>query len=52
MRKITIEIKDEDYISFQEAVKNSGLRPDEKIEEIIQHHILIVNKCYFCKQIS
>ncbi len=41
LREITIRIKDRDYHYFQEAANNSGLRPDEKIEEIIQYYIII-----------
>ena len=41
MRKITIEIKDEDYLDFQFAANNSGLKVDEKISEIIQYYIII-----------
>jgi len=38
LRKITIKIKDEDYIDFQSVANNSGLRIDEKISEIIQYY--------------
>jgi len=41
MRKIIIEIKDDDYLDFQSAAENSGLRVDEKISEIIQYYIII-----------
>jgi len=41
MREITIEIKDSDYLDFQSAANNSGLRVDEKISEIIQYYIII-----------
>jgi len=41
MRKITIEISDKDYMSFQSASNNSGLKVDEKISEIIQYYIII-----------
>jgi len=41
MRKITIEIKDSDYMDFQSAANNSGLRVDEKLSEIIQYYIII-----------
>jgi len=51
MREITVRIKDEDYITFQEAANNSGLRPDEKIEEIIQYYVIIEkNRKKFSKQ--
>jgi len=39
MREIIIKIKDQDYLDFQSAASNSGLRMDEKITEIIQYHI-------------
>ena len=41
LRKITIEIKDQDYLDFQSAAENSGLGVDEKILEIIQYYIII-----------
>ena len=41
LREITIRIKDEDYMSFQSAADNSGLRVDEKISEIIQYYVII-----------
>ena len=41
MRKITIEIKDSDYLDVQSAANNSGLKVDEKLSEIIQHYIII-----------
>jgi len=41
MRKIAIEIKDLDYLDFQSAAENSGLRVDGKISEIIQYYIII-----------
>jgi len=53
MRKITIEIKDDDYLAFQEAANNSGLRPDEKLAEIIQYYIIIErNRKRFSKQLK
>ena len=39
MRKITIEIKDSDYLDFQSAANNSGLKVDVKLSEIIQYYI-------------
>jgi len=41
MREVTIKIKDEDYVDFQEASNNSGLKVDEKISEIIQYYVII-----------
>jgi len=41
LREITIRIRDEDYMSFQSAADNSGLRVDEKLEEIIQYYVII-----------
>jgi len=41
LRDITIKIKDQDYLDFQQDANNSGLRVDEKISEIIQHYIII-----------
>jgi len=41
LREITIRIKDEDYMSFQSATDNSGLKVDEKISEIIQYYVII-----------
>ena len=41
MREITIKIKDQDYMDFQSAANNSGLRVDEKLSEIIQYYIII-----------
>ena len=34
MREITIKIKDSDYMDFQLAANNSGLKVDEKIHEL------------------
>jgi hypothetical protein len=39
--KEIIKIKDDDYLDFQSAANNSGLRIDEKIGEIIRHYIII-----------
>ena len=53
MRKITIEIKDEDYLDFQSVSNNSGLRVDEKISEIIQYYIIIEqNRKKFSRQLK
>ena len=41
LREIIIRIKDEDYMTFQSAANNSGLRVDEKISEIIQYYVII-----------
>ena len=41
MREITIRIKDEDYLNFQNIANESGLKIDEKISEIIQYYIII-----------
>jgi len=41
MREITIKIKNSDYMDFQSAANNSGLRVDEKLSEIIQYYIII-----------
>jgi len=41
MREIIIKIKDSDYMDFQSVANNSGLRVDEKMEEIIQYYIII-----------
>ncbi len=41
LREITVRIKDKDYIDFQTAANNSGLKVDEKISEIIQYYIII-----------
>lgn len=41
MREITIRINDRDYLEFQTAAENSGLRIDEKILEIIQYYIIV-----------
>ncbi len=41
MRDIVIKISDKDYLDFQLAANNSGLRVDEKISEIIQYYIII-----------
>ena len=41
MRDVTIRIKDEDYLDFQSAANNSGLRIDKKLQEIIQYYIII-----------
>ena len=42
MREVTIRIKDDDYIDFQSAANNSGLKVDEKLSEIIQYYIIIL----------
>jgi len=53
MREITIKIKDQDYLDFQQASNNSGLRIDEKISEIIQYYIIIErNRKKFSKQLK
>ena len=41
MRKVTIEIKDKDYMDFQSTANNSGLRVDEKLSEIVQYYIIV-----------
>jgi hypothetical protein len=41
LREITIRIPDEDYMAFQSAADNSGLRVDEKLSEIIQYYVII-----------
>jgi hypothetical protein len=41
LREIIIRIKDEDYMAFQTAADNSGLRVDEKLSEIIQYYVII-----------
>jgi len=51
MREVTIKIKDEDYVDFQEASNNSGLKVDEKISEIIKYYVIIErNRKKFSKQ--
>jgi len=45
--------KDQDYLYFQSAANNSGLRPDEKISEIIQYYIIIErNRKKFSRQLK
>ena len=51
MRKITIKIKDDDYLNFQTVANESGLKVDEKISEIIQYYIIIErNRKKFSRQ--
>jgi len=42
-------IKDEDYLDFQSSANNSGLRVDEKLEEIIQYYMMIISRKELCK---
>ncbi|EPA04493.1 hypothetical protein [Candidatus Nitrosarchaeum limnium] len=41
MREITIKLKDKEYLDFQKISNESGLSPDEKIQEIIQYYLII-----------
>lgn len=41
MRKIIIKFSTQDYLDFQNIANESGLTPEEKIQEIVQYYLII-----------
>jgi len=41
MREVKITLNDRDYLDFQSICNESGLLPDEKMEEIVRYYLII-----------
>jgi hypothetical protein len=41
VREIILRFKNIDYIAFQKVANESGLTPEEKLEEIVEYYLII-----------
>ncbi len=41
VRKIILEFNNIDYIDFQKVANESGLTPEEKLQEIVEYYLII-----------
>jgi hypothetical protein len=41
VREIILHFKNTDYIDFQRVANESGLTPEEKLQEIVEYYLII-----------